>query len=114
MNTRTIAAVACYACLAAVLAAADGKDWPFHDHDAGGQRFSPLEQITPANVATLQPAWTFDTGVTGLQVTHVCITVRSSTTGTQTHLVQLTVRTSGTFFQTVQVRVLVSGTHSQR
>ena len=29
------------------------------------QRFSPLKQITPANVSRLQPAWTFDTGVTG-------------------------------------------------
>jgi glucose dehydrogenase len=55
--------------LVAALVAADGNDWPSHDHDAGGQRFSPLEQITPANVATLQRAWTFDTGVTGLQVT---------------------------------------------
>ena len=51
------------------LAAADVKDWPSHDHDAGGQRFSPLDQITPANVATLQSAWTFDTGANGIQVT---------------------------------------------
>src|SRR5712691_7576585 len=61
-------AAVCVVLVAAVLAA-DGNDWPTHDHDAGGQRFSPLEQITPANVATLQRAWTFDTGVTGLQVT---------------------------------------------
>jgi len=44
--------------LVAALVAADGNDWPTHDHDAGGQRFSPLEQLTPANVATLQRAWT--------------------------------------------------------
>jgi len=55
------------------LAAVDSNDWPSHDHDAGGQRFSPLKQITPANVATLQPAWTFDTGAPGLQVTPLVI-----------------------------------------
>ena len=55
------------------LTASDATDWPFHDHDAGGQRFSPLKQITPANVATLQRAWTFDTGVSGLQVTPLVI-----------------------------------------
>jgi len=51
----------------------DGTDWPSHDHDAAGQRFSPLKQITPSNVAKLQIAWTFDTGVTGLQVTPLVI-----------------------------------------
>jgi quinoprotein glucose dehydrogenase len=44
-----------------------------HDHDAGGQRFSPLKQITPANAGRLQLAWTFDTGVNGLQVTPLVI-----------------------------------------
>ncbi len=38
--------------------AAEG-DWPTYGHDAGGARFSPLAQITPANVAQLKPAWTF-------------------------------------------------------
>ena len=55
------------------LLAADGNDWPSHDHDAAGQRFSPLKQITRSNVAKLQTAWTFDTGVTGLQVTPLVI-----------------------------------------
>ncbi|HZR23944.1 MAG TPA: ThuA domain-containing protein [Vicinamibacterales bacterium] len=57
----------------AVLIAADQGDWPMHDHDAGGTRFSPLTQITPANVSTLQPAWSFDTGVTGIQVTPLVV-----------------------------------------
>jgi quinoprotein glucose dehydrogenase len=39
----------------------------------GGQRFSPLKQITPSNVARLQTAWTFDTGATGIQVTPLVI-----------------------------------------
>ena len=55
------------------LAAVDPNDWPMHDHDAGGQRFSPLKQITPANVSRLQPAWTFDTGAPGIQVTPLVI-----------------------------------------
>lgn len=42
-----------------VAAYATGSDWVAYGHDAGGTRFSPLTQITPANVATLQPAWTF-------------------------------------------------------
>ena len=61
------------ACGLAAALAADDNDWPSHDRDAGGQRFSPLKQITPANVARLQPAWTFDTGATGIQVTPLVV-----------------------------------------
>jgi len=57
--------------LAAAIAAA--SDWPSHDGDAAGRRFSPLKQITPANVARLQPAWTFDTGANGIQVTPLVV-----------------------------------------
>src|SRR4029450_7643239 len=59
--------------VAVAAVAADPNDWPSHDHDAGAQRFSPLKQITPANVATLQTAWTFDTGAHGIQVTPLVI-----------------------------------------
>src|SRR5580693_7258707 len=34
-------------------------DWMNYGYDGGGGRFSPLHQVTPANVAKLQPAWTF-------------------------------------------------------
>ena len=34
-------------------------DWPAYGRDAGGGRFSPLTQITPANVDRLKPAWTY-------------------------------------------------------
>lgn len=34
-------------------------DWPTYGHDPGGQRFSPLTQIAPANVASLRVAWTY-------------------------------------------------------
>ncbi len=40
-------------------------DWPMFGHDAGARRFSPLKQITPANVNRLQHAWTFHTGQPG-------------------------------------------------
>lgn len=39
--------------------APDGTDWPVFGYNAAGTRFSPLTQITPANVASLKPAWTF-------------------------------------------------------
>jgi len=35
------------------------KEWTTYGHDAGGQRFSPLTQMTPANVARLKIAWTY-------------------------------------------------------
>ena len=36
-----------------------GTEWATLGHDKGGLRFSPLTQITPANVNRLQPAWVF-------------------------------------------------------
>jgi len=39
--------------------AAPSKEWPTYGHDAGAMRFSPLTQITPANVTTLDVAWTY-------------------------------------------------------
>jgi quinoprotein glucose dehydrogenase len=73
MQIRGVVFTATACGLAAALAAGDVNDWPSHDHDAGGRRFSPLKQLTPANVARLQRAWTFDTGVSGLQVTPLVI-----------------------------------------
>jgi quinoprotein glucose dehydrogenase len=37
-------------------------EWPFYGHDAGGMRYSPLTQITPANVSKLKVAWVYHTG----------------------------------------------------
>ena len=34
-------------------------DWPTYGRDKGGQRHSPLTDITAANVASLVPAWTY-------------------------------------------------------
>lgn len=44
--------------LAAPAAAGPG-DWPTYGQDKGGQRHSRLTQITPANVASLQPVWVY-------------------------------------------------------
>jgi len=38
---------------------AASTEWPTYGHDPGGMRFSPLKQITPANVGTLQIAWVY-------------------------------------------------------
>jgi quinoprotein glucose dehydrogenase len=35
------------------------KEWPTYGHDPGGMRFSPLTQITPANVGRLDVAWVY-------------------------------------------------------
>ncbi|MEO8736481.1 MAG: PQQ-binding-like beta-propeller repeat protein [Edaphobacter sp.] len=34
-------------------------DWPMVGHDPGGERYSTLTQINPANVGTLKVAWTY-------------------------------------------------------
>src|SRR5262249_37006252 len=36
-----------------------GTDWPSSNYNESANRYSPLDQITAANVATLQPAWRF-------------------------------------------------------
>jgi quinoprotein glucose dehydrogenase len=38
---------------------AASKEWPTYGHDPGGMRFSPLTQLTPANVAKLDVAWVY-------------------------------------------------------
>lgn len=38
------------------------RQWPAYGGGAAGQRYSALQQITPANVAQLQVAWTYDSG----------------------------------------------------
>ncbi len=38
-------------------------NWPLHNLDLAGGRFSPMDQVNTANVATLTPRWLFQTGV---------------------------------------------------
>ena len=67
-DARLIAAFAiCAACVYGQ------NDWPMFGHDAGGTRYSPLKQINTANVAKLQPAWTFHTGRPGSEATPVVV-----------------------------------------
>jgi len=40
-------------------AAQQSIDWPTYGHDAGGQRYSPLDQINTSNVSRLQIAWNY-------------------------------------------------------
>ena len=40
-------------------AANDNSSWLSYGRDPFGQRFVPLAQISPANVARLRPAWVF-------------------------------------------------------
>jgi quinoprotein glucose dehydrogenase len=57
---------------ASALAVADransqgASDWPFYGYDSGSTRFSPLRQITPANVSHLKLAWTYDMRPAGI------------------------------------------------
>jgi len=37
-------------------------EWSAYGHDAGGTRYSPLEQINKSNVSKLKVAWTYQTG----------------------------------------------------
>jgi alcohol dehydrogenase (cytochrome c) len=41
----------------------DAGDWPMVRRTYDGWGYSPLEEITPANVTRLQPAWVLSTGV---------------------------------------------------
>ncbi|HEY1945437.1 MAG TPA: pyrroloquinoline quinone-dependent dehydrogenase [Bryobacteraceae bacterium] len=49
------------------------EQWPAYGHDPGGQRYSPLKQITPENVGQLQRAWTFHMGKVGSEATPLVI-----------------------------------------
>lgn len=49
------------------------SDWPTYGHDPGGQRYSPLTQITPANVGQLERAWTFHVGKPGSEATPLVV-----------------------------------------
>ena len=48
---------------AAMPAVQTGEDWPAYGGTYHGTRYSPLDQITPDNVANLEQVWEFNTGV---------------------------------------------------
>jgi quinoprotein glucose dehydrogenase len=41
----------------------DASDWPLYGNDDGGNRYSPLADITPQNVSKLKVAWTYSFGM---------------------------------------------------
>jgi len=47
-------------------ARADGKNWAIYGRDYTNQRYSPLAQITSANVASLRMSWMYQTGISRL------------------------------------------------
>jgi alcohol dehydrogenase (cytochrome c) len=60
--------------------------WLTYSGDYTGHRHSPLMAITPANAATLRPAWTFQTGVAGhFEATPIVIDGTMYLTGPQNH-----------------------------
>lgn len=55
-------------------AGSETANWLMYGRDYTNQRFSPLKQVTRANVKNLVPAWTFQTGVPdGLQSTPLVV-----------------------------------------
>ena len=66
VSTRRAAALAAFVVSGWVVANAQSpNDWYAVGSDAGGSKYSPLTQITPANVSTLKTAWTYDLGTPG-------------------------------------------------
>jgi quinoprotein glucose dehydrogenase len=63
--------------LGAGLAAQHANDWLTVGNDPGGMKYSPLTQITPANVTRLTKAWTYDLGVPAAGYTITPIVVSS-------------------------------------
>jgi len=62
MSLMLRAACSCIALLSSVAGTAGDAprtDWPMAQQNLAGQRYSTLDEITPANVARLQPAWTY-------------------------------------------------------
>jgi quinoprotein glucose dehydrogenase len=53
------AVLALLAVPAVAFAVPAAEEWRTYGHDYGDSRYSPLAQITPANVAGLKPAWTY-------------------------------------------------------
>lgn len=62
---RLLALMVSFAGIGTVAAATHDSGWSAYGGDAGGTRYSPLTEITPANVGELRVAWTFRTGELG-------------------------------------------------
>jgi quinoprotein glucose dehydrogenase len=49
--------------------AAQNGNWPAYGRDAGGSRYSPLDQINRDQVSKLKNAWTYHTGAAEVKAT---------------------------------------------
>lgn len=58
MNIFLLLFLSLFLCLRCAFAHESG-DWASYGYDAGGGRYSPLTEITPANVSRLRLAWTY-------------------------------------------------------
>ncbi len=66
LRHRALAGAACLLAFGTLHAQSRGvSDWGFYGGDSFGRRFSSLDQINRANVARLEPAWTYRTGELG-------------------------------------------------
>ena len=65
MKTILPALISCLLSTTESAAVSPDTQWSAYGGDAGGTRYSPLTQITPANVSRLQVAWPFRTGELG-------------------------------------------------
>ncbi len=69
------------------------QNWLTYSGDLGAQRFSPLREITPANVAALRPAWIYQALVAGpLQVSPLVVDGIMYLTEFQGHVAALDAR----------------------
>jgi len=66
-TSRALALTACLTLAAPLLAAAPG-DWQDYGRDGGNARFSPLREVTPANVGKLRQAWVYHMRPAGYKV----------------------------------------------
>src|ERR671912_2979150 len=75
MRGSSVLVLTITALLGAGVAAQHANDWPTVGNDPGGMKYSPLTQITPANVTRLTRAWTYDLGVpaTGYTATPIVV-----------------------------------------
>lgn len=85
-------------------ARAEPHNWLTYSGDFGGQRYSPLAQITPANVAGLRPAWIYQAMLPGtLQVSPLVVDGVMYLTEFQGHVVALDARSGRVLWRYQQV-----------
>ena len=73
LRIATLAALACNGTYGVARPALNDTPWPVYGGNAAGQRFSPLTQITRANVSSLREVWRLETGPGGLQTSPIVI-----------------------------------------